>query len=373
MIIKEISVVNFRNYETLSVSFKEGINIIYGENAQGKTNLLESIYFLGMTKSHRNFIDANLIHKDRSFFRIEGIIKSKTFDKKMEISYDNNRKKYKIDGNEEKKIHEYVTNMNLIIFYPEDLDLIKGGPEIRRRFLNIELGQLYSSYGKVLNDYCKLLKTRNDTLKKRSKKEYVDIAYYQVLTSYFINKAVLLYRMRKKFIDKLNEYIGEIFKDITLKEGFTIQYVPNIPITEYTEEEITKVLSKIICDNEIQEVKNGSSLYGPHRDDIEFYLNNDNLKKFGSQGQQRAAVLALKLSEIKLFERYKGEMPILLLDDVFSEFDDIKKNNLLSYIDSGIQTIITTTDLKNIDERILKKAGLFKVDNGKVTIIEEVE
>lgn len=372
MIIKDISIVNFRNYETLKVSFDDGINIVYGENAQGKTNLLEGVYFLGMTKSHRNFIDANLIRKDSSFFRIEGIVKSGSFDKKLEISFDSNHKKYKIDG-EEEKTHEYVTNMNLIIFYPEDLDLIKGGPENRRKYLNLELSQLYSSYGKVLNDYLKLLKTRNDALKKRAKKEYVDNAYFQVLTSYFISKAVLLYRMRKKFIDKLNEYVGKIFKDITLKEGFSIKYVPNIPITKYTEEEITNTLSHMICSNEMIEVKNSTSLYGPHRDDIEFYLNNDNLKKYGSQGQQRAAVLALKLSEINLFERYKGEKPILLLDDVFSEFDDIKKNNLLSYIDSGIQTIITTTDLKNVDERILKKARLFKVENGKVTVMKEVE
>lgn len=367
MYISDISIKNFRNYESLNLDFKDGINIIIGNNGQGKTNLLESIYVLGITKSHRSFIDNNLIQKGKKISKIKGNIVINNISKNLEIILKSKEKNLKIDNNMIKKNSDYISNMNLIIFYPEDLDLIKGSPNIRRRFLNLELSQLYSVYLNISNDYNKLLKMRNDYLKNN----YFDYNYFEILTNYLIEKAVLIYKMRKKFIDKLNLNIDNIFNDITGIENLKIKY-KTIPEFDDFEIDNLKLILKEKFDNNLEkERKLKSTILGPHRDDIEFYIDKLNLKNYGSQGQQRVAILSLKLSEIEIFKNYKKETPILLLDDVFSELDEIKKNNLLNYLKNNIQTIITTTDLNNINEKLIEKAKIIKIDNGK--IIEEVE
>ena len=323
MVLEKINIFQFRNYNTLELTLSPGINIIYGKNAQGKTNLLESIYVLALTKSHRSFIDNNLIKVGEPGAKIKGT--------------NQKQKKLKIDQTEIKKISDYISKMNIIIFYPEDLDLIKGSPSIRRRFLNLEISQINSNYLNLYNEYTKILKMRNDYLKKVNKGISIDHSYFEILNKYFVEKAVLIYQYRNKFINQLN-----------------------------------KILEKM---DRLQnaEMKLGSTLIGPHRDDIEFYIEDKNIKNYGSQGQQRMAVLALKLSEIELFKEKTGNIPILLLDDVFSELDENKKNNLLSYIKNEIQTIITTTDLNSIDKSILKKSKLIEIDDGKIIKMQEEE
>lgn len=372
MYIKKVKLHGFRNYQSLNVTLTKGINIIYGENAQGKTNLLESIYVLGLTKSHRSFIDNNLINKDSEYLTIEGVVNNQKLDNKLNIYIDNKTKVLKYNNNTVKKISDYISIMNIIIFYPDDLELIKGSPQLRRKYINLELSQLYSNYFILINEYNKILKLRNEYLKKINKKVSVDKNYIDILTGYLIDKSIMIYKMRSKFINKVNLYCSKIYKDIMNLDGFSIKYRPSIEIDinnpnlkEYLREEYNKKLD--------YDIRLCSTSLGPHKDDIEFFLDDKNLKFYGSQGQQRVAVLALKLSEIEIFKKYRESTPILLLDDIFSELDDIKKNNLLKYISKDIQTIITTTDLNNLDSKLIKKSKLFNINNGNIIKIKEVK
>lgn len=361
MFLNKLELENFRNYRKQSISLKNGINIFIGKNGVGKTNILESIYFLALTKSHRIHDDLVLKNHDSNYFKVTGNLKNNSINNTLEISY-YDKKKYKIDNNEIKKIRQYMSYLKIIIFFPDDLDFIKGLPDVRRKYINIQIGQIFNSYIKILDDYNKLLKSKNEYIKKKKYNENYDYKYFEVLNEYFIKKSILIFRMRKKYIDKINNYIDDIFYDITGIHGLKITYAPIINFEEYIEEEMYK---KIKNDMNIdEEISYGKSIYGPHRDDFKFILDGKNLKFFGSQGQQRAAVLALKLSEIMIFTKVIGSPPILLLDDVFSELDETKKNNLLKYISNDIQTIITTTDIDNIDNRTLKKSRVYEIDNG---------
>ncbi len=372
MILKKIDLINFRNYEKLSVRFYKGINIIYGDNAQGKTNLLESIYVLGITKSHRSFIDNNLIMDTKNFSSISGIINKGSLDINLKIIIENNKKVLNIDNSIIKRISDYISNMNIIIFYPDDLELLKGSPQIRRKYFNLELSQLYSNYYIVLNEYNKLLKIRNEYLKKMANKIYVDKNYFDILTNYLVDKAIILIKMRRKYVEKINNYSHKIFKDIMELDNFNLKYIPSIDIVYDNEDNYKENIIKFFNDKLYYDIKMCSTTYGPHKDDYEFLLDNINLKNYGSQGQQRIAVLCLKLSEIEIFKKYKETTPILLLDDVFSELSDDKKNNLLKYISKDIQTIITTTELNNLDKKLIKKSKLFKIESGKLIKIKEV-
>lgn len=371
MYLEELQLKNFRNYDLLKIKLNPHINIFYGNNAQGKTNLLESIYVLGLTKSHLLNLDNNLIKDNFQKCKIQGNIRKNKIKQKLEIEMLENSKKLKIDNNEIKKITDYINNsLNVIIFYPEDLEIIKGSPNVRRNFINLELSQLSDNYLKILTEYNKLLKIRNDYLKKIQKNIKIDETYFQIVTNYLVDKAILIYKMRLKFINKINDKCEKIFFELSKLNGFNIKYIPNF-IVNNDENNLKEDLLKIYEKNYKKELKLGTTLYGPHRDELEFYLNDKNLKTYGSQGQKRLAILATKLSEIEIFKQFKNSVPILLLDDVFSELDDIKKNNLIKYLNDEIQVIITTTELKNVNK--FKKANIYKIKNGEIVKIKEVE
>lgn len=372
MFLKNIKIKNFRNYESLNLNFLNGINIIYGNNAQGKTNLLESIYFLSFSKSHRSFIDNTLIKEKEQNAYISGVIEKNDSDYKLEIGFNNKDKKMKIDQVEIKKVSDYISLSNIIIFYPEDLNLIKGSPKDRRRFLNLEIGQIYPNYLDVVNDYSRLLKMRNEYLKKIKENMPVDRNYFDILTSYLIDRAADIYILRNKFVKRLNEFTGDIYKDILDLSDFHIKYVTGLNNIISLEQIKDELKAKFDSEKE-NEFRQAKTLFGPHLDDIEFYLGNKNLKFYGSQGQQRVAILALKLSELEVFTKYKDITPILLLDDVFSELDDIKKNNLLKYIDRDLQVFITTTELNSISPSLLERANKIKIENAQVINVEEVD
>ncbi len=362
MYISNLKISNFRNYDSLELKLNKGLNIIIGNNGQGKTNLLESIYVLGITKSHRSFIDNNLIKKNEKICKIKGKLVQENISSKLEIILENKKKILKIDNNIIVKNSDYISNMNIIIFYPEDLELIKGSPASRRRFLNLELAQLNSNYLVILNEYNKILKMRNDYLKN----SYIDDNYLNILTNYLIEKAIIIYKLRNKFVIKLNENIEKIYNDITKISGFNIKYKNSLNNTDFNYDSLKYNLIEKFREIKNQELKLKTTLIGPHKDDLEFYLDENNLKNYGSQGQQRMAVISLKLGEIEIFKKYNDNTPILLLDDVFSELDEKKKNNLLKYINNDIQVIITTTDVKNISEKIIKKSKIIEIENGKI-------
>lgn len=372
MVLKDLTITNFRNYKNLTTSFSPNVNIIYGNNGEGKTNLLESIYVLGLTKSHKSLIDNHLIKNESQYARISGVVNNGLMNSKLEITIEPKKKQLKIDGNSITKVADYLTKMNIIIFYPEDLELIKGSPMERRRYLNIQLSQIHPNYLKVLNDYNKILKQRNEILKNYNRTKKLNQDYFDIVTDTLIEKGTKLYLYRENYIKNVNQNIRDIYYNIMNIKNFKIIYNPSVNIKVYKRQEIFEKFKEQLNRNYEMEIKTGITSIGPHRDDFDFMIGNNNLKNYGSQGQQRSAVLSLKLSEIPIFKSYKNTYPILLLDDVFSELDDYKKNNLLRYIVNDIQTFITTTDLKSINQDILTQAKIIKIENSNIVCKEEV-
>ena len=361
MIIKNIKLVNYRNYNSLNLDFNDKINIIIGNNAQGKTNILESIYVLALTKSYDKAVDKNLIMFNEKFLRINGLVNINSYNKNFEVLINESYKKVKINNNEISKMKDYISKINVILFTPDDINIFKDSPGSRRRLLNIELSQIFSEYVDIYNKYNVILKQRNEYLKSNN----INKLYLDIINEKFVDLAISIINYRLNYINEINNYIKDIFYDITNINDLEIKYITNIEFNEDKEVMKDKFLSKL-NDNYEREKLYGNSLYGPHRDDFSFFLTNKDLSIYGSQGQLRCAMISYKLSELEIFNKYKKEYPILLLDDVFSELDLNKRNNIIKYLKDDIQTIITTTDIDMIDKQIVSKAKIITIDNGKV-------
>lgn len=358
MYLKSVEISNFRNIDKICLEFNKGINIFIGKNAQGKTSILESIYVLAFSKCSNGISDDDLIKKDRLFFRVKGTLKIGNSVKKMEVLYRNSLKKLKFNNSEVRRVSEYVSNMNVIMFCPDDLDIVKKSPLYRRNFINIELCQISKDYLRLLNEYNKVLKIRNDYIRKNYLK--IDYNYLDVITESLIDRAILIINYRDMFFDEINSFIGDIFYKISRKKGLKVVYKKSV----FFENKSDYVSFYRSCYS--SDIDKGSTIYGPHRDDFVFMLDDDDLKLFGSQGIQRIAILAFKLSEIEVFKSRCGTYPIVLLDDIFSEIDIDKRRNLLRFIKGNIQFIITTTDINNISDKLLDRASIFTVDNGLI-------
>lgn len=358
MIIKSIDLNNFRNYELQSVEFDPHINILYGDNAQGKTNVLEAIYVNGTTKSHKGSKDFEMISFEKEEAHLKSIVSKNDIEYRIDMHIKRNRSKgIAINGVPIRKALDLYGIVNMVFFSPEDLGIIKNGPAGRRRFLDMELCQLDKVYANNLLNYNKALDQRNKLLKdipfSPELKDTVDVWNLQLSRyGYEIIKA------RDEFVDRINEVIMDIHLKLSgNKEALTIKYEP---ATEGDDlyNELTENLSK--------DIRNKATSVGPHRDDISFVINDVDIRKYGSQGQQRTTALSLKLAEIEIVKLILGDTPILLLDDVLSELDAKRQNYLLDSI-HDIQTIITCTGL---DEFINNRFGvnrIFKVTNGHVT------
>ncbi|MDD6878829.1 MAG: DNA replication/repair protein RecF [bacterium] len=368
MIINQIFLNNFRNYNKVNIKFNKNINIIIGDNAQGKTNILESIYFLSLTKSYRTNDDFFLIKQGSESCKITAKMKDEKVPKKVEIITYKNKKRLFINGNQIKKISDYIGIINVILMSPEDVEIIKGTPSDRRNLLNIELSKLSREYLKKLNEYNKLLKMRNDYLKLIMINHIADYRYLDIITDNIIDRAVYIYSERKKIIDVINNNICDIFENLTNIKNLIIKYKPNIDISEYSIENIKNVLKNTFYKNRQKEINFGITMYGPHRDDFEFDIGQNDIKYFGSQGQQKLAIISLKISLIKVFQQNINQTPILLLDDIFSELDRKKKNKLINYINEAGQVIITTNDIRDINKKKLKNTKVFEIKNN---VIEE--
>lgn len=365
MEIKSITLTNYRNYDNLEVKFKQKNTIFIGNNAQGKTNILESIYVLGLTKSYFNINDKNLIKFGNLYLKIQGSIVDNNIEKKLEILINEKGKKVKIDNQEVNKLSNYISKLNVIIFSPDNIRLLKESPSYRRKYLNIEISQLFSSYINYLNDYNKLLKQRNEYLKIINVKDNCDDNYLSVLDEKYVDLSVNIYLYRKKFVDLINSNLSNIYYKITGFENLKMRYISSI---DYVEDRVLmkeRFFEKLKL-NIKKDIFYKMSMLGPHRDDFQLELEGKNILLYGSQGQMRCAVLALKFAEIPIFKKILGVSPILLLDDIFSELDINKKNALIEFIPNDIQTIITTTDLNMIDKKILENSDIYVVNNGKI-------
>jgi len=361
--IEKLSLKNFRNYDNLDIIFNSRLNILIGNNAQGKTNILESIYYLSITKSFLGINDKNIIKKEKLFCSIKANIFRNDGNKKLSLLINDNGKKLEINDKEIKKHSDYIGNLKVIIFSPDNIRLIKDGPGNRRKFLNIEISQLYIRYINILNEFNVLLKQRNEYLKIIKSGKFNE-SYFNILNEKFVSLSVDIYKYRNDFINKINEYLDNIFYDISGYNGLSIKYVTSVDISN--PDNIYDNLMDRLTNGYDREIMYGNTLVGPHRDDFIFNLNDNDLLLYGSQGQLKMAILALKLSEINVFRDISGDNPVLLLDDLFSELDIDKRNKVINYLDKDIQTIITSTDLDNIDNELVKDSYIYKIENGAV-------
>lgn len=360
MFLRKIELKNFRNYENLKLEFNKNINIFIGDNAQGKTNILESIYVLAVTKSHRTSKDLYLLKENSLFTKIIGEVEEDT-KKKYEVLINKEGKRVSINDNPLKKVSNYLSNINAIMFCPDDLEIIKGSPFNRRSFFNVEISVFNNEYVRYLSDYNKLLKTRNEYLKENDKfnKEYFDI-----LTDKLIDLNIKIYLERKKFIEKINKYIVDIYKNISGKDSIKVYYDSFIDDDENNlKRQLQDKFDRLINN----ELFNKITLLGIHKDDFSIYIDNVKINNYGSQGQHRLAILCLKLAEIEIYRKEYNKKPILLLDDIFSELDKNKKENIINYIENDLQVFITSTDLDNIDKKIVENSDIFIVKKGNVT------
>ena len=371
MYLKDIALQNFRNYESLELSFSPSINVLIGENAQGKTNLIESIYFLAMSRSHRTSKDRELIRWESDFAKVKGELNKKSHSVPMEIILSKRGKNAKLNHLEQKKLSNYIGQLNVILFAPEDLSLVKGSPSIRRKFVDMELGQMNKIYLYHLAQYQQILKQRNQFLKQAKHSPKFDQIYLDVLTEQLAAEGAEVLFHRFKFVNQLNTWAQQVQIDISNgKEQLEITYKTLPDITEKLSiEEIFNQLKELYKSAQQQEIDQGTTTLGPHRDDLIFYVNDKNVQTYGSQGQQRTTALSLKLAEIELMNEITGEYPILLLDDVLSELDDNRQTHLLNSIQNKVQTFITTTSLDGVQMELLNHPLIFYVDEG--TIIDK--
>ncbi len=361
MIIKSLELEKYRNYDNLYIEFDKGTTILTGENAQGKTNILEAIYLSSNTKSHKGSKDAEIVKFDADEGHVRTILNKNEEDVRIDIHLRKGKSKgIAVNLEKLRKASELIGIINVVLFSPEDLNIIKGGPAYRRSFLDMQICQLDSSYVFNLSNYNKIIEQRNKLLKdiyfQPALKETLFIWDSQ-LQSYggnVINK-------RDSFIKELNEIIKEIHLKLTDgKENIELLYEPNIKADE---------IESSLKLNAEKDLRSKITSVGPHRDDFVINVNGIDVRKFGSQGQQRTAALSLKLAEIEIIKKNTNDKPILLLDDVLSELDSGRRNMLLESI-NDIQTIITCTGLDDFINERFTINRVYKVSNGTIELIQ---
>ncbi len=357
MIIKSLELKNFRNYKDLTLSFDQGTNILYGDNAQGKTNVLEALYICGTTKSHKGSHDRDMIRFDEEEAHIRTIVEKDGIDRQIDFHLKKNDVKgIAVDRIPIHRARELIGLLNIVFFSPEDLNIIKEGPARRRRFLDMELSQLDALYLSNLTKYNKVLRQRNQLLKDlTTHPELADTL--PVWDDQLAACGVKIIEQRAAFLKQVGEIVLPIHERISgKKEQLRLLYEPNCEAAQLREE-LTRSLWK--------DKRTGMTTCGPHRDDICFSVNGVDIRTFGSQGQQRTSALSLKLAEIELVRQTIHDTPVLLLDDVLSELDSKRQNYLLNSI-RDIQTIITCTGLDEFIKNRFQINRIFLVRSGQI-------
>lgn len=355
MIIKSLELSDFRNYETLSISFDKGTNILFGDNAQGKTNILEAIYVSATTKSHKGSKDKEIINFNKEEAHIRTYLEKEDVEYRVDMHLRKNKSKgIAIDGQKIKKAADLLGLLNVVFFSPEDLSIIKNGPAERRRFADMELCQLDSFYLYNLNNYNKIINQRNKLLKdmyfNQNLKETLNI-----WDSQLVSYGSKIIEKREAFAKQLCEIIGDIHKKLSGgKEELIVKYEPDVKVDDFELK---------MKENQEKDIRFKLTSTGPHRDDFSFLVNGIDIRKYGSQGQQRTAALSLKLSEIELVKKITKDTPLLLLDDVLSELDSNRQNYLLNSI-GDIQTIITCTGLDEFINNRFEINRVYNITNG---------
>lgn len=353
MWIKKIKIKNFRNYEIEEINLEKNINIFYGQNAQGKTNIIESIFLCSLGKSFRTKKDKEMIKLNEQNAVVEVEYEKSDRDGKIKIEIGNKKNIY-LNGIKIKKLSELLGNLNIVIFTPDDINILKGGPQNRRRFLDIMISQLRPNYMHILNLYIKTMEQRNNYL-RQIKEEHKDENLLEIWDEKLAEYAIKIYEYRKEFIEKIIKKLDIIHKNITNgEEQIELEYV--------TECDSKEKYLKLLKERRKLDIIKGFTTKGVHRDDFMIYINKKDIKIFGSQGQNRTAMLSLKLAELQVIYDEIGEYPILLLDDFMSELDKTRRKNFLENIE-GTQVIITGTEKLDIENLEYLE---YNVSNGKV-------
>lgn len=363
MKIVNLKIKNFRNLISLDLNFKDGLTILYGDNGQGKTNIVESIYILAKTSSFRTNSQKELINfqNDEANLFARCVLKHRNIDCQINISKEGKTcfvNKIKLD-----KVSEYLGKLNAVCFSPDDVSLFKDSPSGRRQLMDRELSSLFPLYIKHLNIYLQYLQQRNNLLKQ---KEKIDYSLLDIINKGILQEAYEIYKGRKWLINKLENLMPNIYNKISgIKQEISIIYKPFIEENELEKYLVTG--QKVFLNNLTKDLEKGYTISGIHREDFQILLNNKAIDSFGSQGQQRLMALVLKLSLAEIYNRASKEEPVIILDDVFSELDKDKQNNLMEYLKNKQQVFITCTEYKNIIEtRNFNNLEVLKISKGNV-------
>lgn len=362
MKIDSLKIINYRNYDKLNIKFSDKLNIIYGLNGSGKTNLVEAIYLLSLTKSFRLSNDKFLIKKGAEKSIVEGEITRNKDTSLFKVILSKDGKKVEINNNKQDKISDYVSKINVILFNPSDTNLISDAPSERRKLLNIEISQLYKEYLVILANYNRILKQRNFYIKQLSINGNASKDYLDILTKKLVEYGSSINKYRSEFCEFINKYIEEIYLNIFGSGTLKVKYVSSY--NNKNEDSLLKMYEKYYQ----KELAIGKTMIGIHHDDLIFTLDGNNLKEWGSEGQRKNGIISFKLAELNVIYSIKKYYPILILDDLFSELDREKISNIFALLNNEVQTFITTTEIDNVKESIKKESKIFYVKEG---IIEE--
>lgn len=377
MKIKSLKLLYFRNYLSTNIEVHPSLNVLVGNNANGKTNIIESIFCLALGKSYRTKSDSECIMFGETATAMSCIVNKNDRELDIMLGINNKGKSAKIAGIKKTKLTDFVGELNVVLFSPEDLQIVKGSPALRREFMNREFYQFSRIYHKYYLMYQHLLKQRNSYLKdmRKNPKDEMSLAYLETLTSQLVKVALYITKERVSFVRDISKLTYKNMLNIsngqeTLKIKYKSSVLDALNIAEINDESFTEEnLTKVIMKKSFDDIMRGSTKIGPQHDDLEFYINDLDAKMYASQGQQRSIVLSLKLAEINFLKEKTGTYPVLLLDDVLSELDKNRQLKLLDAINENVQTFITTPSISDIKEDLLKKAKVFKIEDGNISEI----
>jgi len=371
MFLKTLSLRNFRNYQEQIVEFTAPKTILVGNNAQGKSNLLEAVELLATLRSHRTSRDKDLVKDEESLATVSGSLKREFGVSELILTLRRNgRRTVNLNHENLRRQMDFLGVLNAVEFSSLDLDLVRGGPENRRRWLDTLLIQLEPVYANILQQYQKVLRQRNAFLKSNSENLHEKSVQSQLALwdTQLVITGTRVIRRRERAINRLAPIAKLWHSNISAStEHLQINYAPNIPLSETHQGEVQQAFLDKIQQRTVAEMHQGTTLVGPHRDEIELTINDTPARQYGSQGQQRTLVLALKLAELQLIEEVVGEPPLLLLDDVLAELDPSRQNQLLDAIQDRFQTLITTTHLGSFDSQWLNSSQILTVSGGKLS------
>ena len=377
MKIKSLKLLYFRNYLSTNIEAHPSLNVLVGNNANGKTNIIESIFCLALGKSYRTKSDSECIMFGEAATAMSCVVSKNNKNLDIMLGINNKGKSAKIAGVKKTKLTDFVGELNVVLFSPEDLQIVKGSPALRREFINREFYQFSRIYHKYNLMYQHLLKQRNSYLKdmRKNPKDEMALTYLETLTSQLAKVALYITKERVSFVQDISKLTYENMLNIsngqeTLKIRYKSSVLEALNIKDTDDEAFTEEnLTNIIMRKSFDDIMRGSTKIGPQHDDLEFYINDLDAKMFASQGQQRSIVLSLKLAEINYLKNKTGTYPVLLLDDVLSELDKNRQLKLLDAINENVQTFITTPSISDIKEDLLKKAKVFKIESGNISEI----